>query len=368
MKITDVRAHHIRIPYDAGVASFRQGASAIAALDIVLVEVSTDAGLTGWGDAFSYVCPRTTYTAIEEMIAPQAKGLEVPEPAAIPVFMEQIQRNLHLFGRYGITMFAISALDIALWDLAAKAKGVPLHRLLGESRRTRIPAYASLLRIGTPDLIARECERALQLGYGAIKLHETTAPAVFAARAAIGNDIPLMVDMNCPMDGESATAFAHACRAAAPMFLEEPVWPPEDFATLAEVRSKGGLDIAAGENACTVHQFRQMMTAGAVSFAQPSVTKVGGITEYLKVVALADELGLRLAPHSPYFGPGLLATLHLLSLRDDRSFVEVFYMKRAACLWRGRIDVDANGNVEVPQAPGLGYEPDPEIMERYRVM
>src|ERR1700754_1828662 len=94
MKITDVRAHHIRIPYDAGVASFRQGASAIAALDIVLVEVSTDAGLTGWGDAFSYVCPRTTYTAIEEMIAPQAKGLEVPEPAAIPVFMEQIQRNL----------------------------------------------------------------------------------------------------------------------------------------------------------------------------------------------------------------------------------------------------------------------------------
>jgi L-alanine-DL-glutamate epimerase-like enolase superfamily enzyme len=110
------------------------------------------------------------------------------------------------------------------------------------------------------------------------------------------------------------------------------------------------------------------MTAGAVSFAQPSVTKVGGITEYLKVVALADELGLRLAPHSPYFGPGLLATLHLMSLRDDRSFVEVFYMKRAACLWRSRVDVDASGNVEVPQGPGLGYEPDPEIVERYRVM
>ena len=86
---------------------------------------------------------------------------------------------------------------------------------------------------------------------------------------------------------------------------------------LAEVRAKGGLDIAAGENACTAHQFRQMMAAGAVSHAQPSVTKVGGITEYLKVAALADELGVRLAPHSPYFGPGLLATLHLLSLRDD---------------------------------------------------
>ena len=133
MLITDVRAHHIRIPYDAGVASFKQGASAISALEIVMVEVTTDTGITGWGDAFAYVSPRTNYTAIEEMIAPQARGLEVPDAAGIPAFMEQIQRNLHLFGRYGITMFAISALDIALWDLAAKAKGVPLHRLIGET-------------------------------------------------------------------------------------------------------------------------------------------------------------------------------------------------------------------------------------------
>lgn len=366
MLITDVRAHHICIPYDAGVASFRQGASAITGLDMVLVEVVTDAGITGWGDAFAYVCPRTTCSAVEEMIAPQARGREVPDAAAIPAFMEQIQRNLHLFGRYGITMFAISALDIALWDLAAKLKGVPLHRLLGEGKRARIPAYASLLRIGTPDLIKQECQSALRLGYGAIKLHETTVPAVFAAREAIGSGIPLMVDMNCPLDGPSAIAFAQACRAAAPTFLEEPVWPPEDFATLAEVRTKGGLDVAAGENACTVYQFRQMMTAGAVSHAQPSVTKVGGVTEFLNIAALADELGIQIIPHSPYFGPGFLATLHLLSLRSD-GFIEVFYMKRAACLWRGHVDVDANGTIEVPQGPGLGYEPNREVVERYRV-
>jgi L-alanine-DL-glutamate epimerase-like enolase superfamily enzyme len=309
MLITNVQAHHIRIPYDAGVASFKQGASSIAALEIVLVEVSTDAGLTGWGDAFSYVCPRTTVTAIDEMIAPQARGQEVPD-----------------------------------------ADGI-----------------ASLLRIGTPELVASECETALRHGYTAIKLHETTTPAVFAARQAIGAGIPLMVDMNCPLDGAEAIVFAQACRAAAPKFLEEPVWPPEDFVTLAEVRKKGGLDIAAGENACTVHQFRQMMTAGAVSYAQPSVTKVGGITEYLKVAALADERGVKLAPHSPYFGPGFLATLQLMSLRDDGTFVEVFYMKRAACLWGGRVDTDANGTIAVPEGPGLGYEPDKEIMERYRV-
>src|SRR4051812_45892318 len=367
MLITNVRAHHIRIPYDAGVASFKQGASAISALEIVMVEVSTDAGITGWGDAFAYVCPRSSYTAIEEMIAPQAQGLQVPDAAGIPAVMEQIQRNLHLFGRYGITMFAISALDIALWDLAGKAKGLPLHRLIGGAKRTRIPAYASLLRIGKPELIASECETVLRQGYKAIKLHETTAPTVFAARQAIGAGIPLMVDMNCPMDGTEATAFAHACRATAPMFLEEPVWPPEDFATLAEVRTKGGVDIAAGENACTVHQFRQMMTVSAVSYAQPSITKVGGVTEYLKVTALADEMGVQLAPHSPYFGPGFLATLQLMSLRDDAAFVEVFFTNPGASLWGDRIDVDANGTITVPQGPGLGYEPDKRIIERYRV-
>jgi L-alanine-DL-glutamate epimerase-like enolase superfamily enzyme len=110
-----------------------------------------------------------------------------------------------------------------------------------------------------------------------------------------------------------------------------------------------------------------MMTAGAVSYAQPSVIKVGGVTEYLKVTALADERGVKLAPHSPYFGPGFLATLQLMSLRDDATFVEVFFMNRAACLWGGRIDVDANGTITVPDGPGLGYEPDKAIIERYRV-
>jgi L-alanine-DL-glutamate epimerase-like enolase superfamily enzyme len=203
MLITDVKAHHVRIPFDAGAASFRQGASAIAALDMIIVEVSTDTGLTGWGDAFAYVCPRTTMTAIDEMIAPQARGFEVPDAEGIPAFMDRIQRNLHLFGRYGITMFAISGRD-----LAARVKGVPLHRLIGASKRARIPAYASLLRIGTPEAVAGECQTAMRRGYTAIKLRETTTPPVFAARQAIGGGVPLMVDMNCPLDGTEAIAFA----------------------------------------------------------------------------------------------------------------------------------------------------------------
>ena len=151
------------------------------------------------------------------------------------------------------------------------------------------------------------------------------------------------------------------------MFLEEPVWRPEDLRRSPKCEPKAGSISRPARMPAPCINCRQMMKAGAVSHAQPSVTKVGGITEFLKVAALADELGVRLAPHSPYFGPGLLATLQLLALRDDASFVEMFYMKRAACLWRGRVDVDANGNVGVPQGPGLGYEPDKAVMEQYRV-
>jgi L-alanine-DL-glutamate epimerase-like enolase superfamily enzyme len=366
MLITDIRAHHLRIPYEAGVARFPHGGSGLQALDMVVVEVATDQGIVGWGDAFSYFCPKTICAAIDEMIAPRARGRDVPDAAEIPAFMERIQRELHLFGRYGITMFAISGLDIALWDIAARAHGVPLHQLIGSIKRNKIPAYASLLRIENEQHIAGECETARRLGFGAIKLHEITLPAVFAARKAIGDGLALMVDMNCPLNGAEAIAFAKACRDAKPTFLEEPVWPPEDFATLAEVRTKGGLDIAAGENACTSYQFRQMMAAGAVSHAQPSVIKVGGITEFLKVADLADELGVKIVPHSPYFGPGFLATLQLLSLRNE-GLIEVFYLKRAACLWRDRIAVDVDGCIEVPTGAGLGYEPEVAVMEQYRV-
>jgi L-alanine-DL-glutamate epimerase-like enolase superfamily enzyme len=367
MQITRVTPHHISIPYDAGVGSFKQGASAISTIDIVLIEVCTDVGLTSWGDAWAYVCADATFAAIKQMIAPQAIGQTVPGPEEIPHFMERIQRHLHLFGRYGITMFAISGLDIALWDLAGKVAGKPLNEMLGTVKRPSIPAYASLLRIGDPDLVAGECKAALEQGYRGIKLHETTVPTVAAAREAIGADVPLMVDMNCPMDAASAIGFATACRPYAPLFLEEPVWPPEDYRALCRVQSTGGLMLAAGENACTAFQFREMFEQNAVSFAQPSIIKVGGVTEYMRIADLADRYNVNIVPHSPYFGPGLLATLHMMSLRDDEAFVEIFHMKRAACLWGDRIDLDGKGQVQVPLGPGLGADPDPVVMAAHKV-
>ena len=215
--------------------------------------------------------------------------------------------------------------------------------------------------------MAGVCFLVLALGFRVIKINETTVEAVAAARDAIGPAVPLMVDMNCPMRAAEAIASAISCRPYAPLFLEEPAWPPEDYKSQARVQMNGRIAVAAGENACTAWQFSEMISANAVTFVQPSVTKVGGVTEFGRVAALADRSNTRLMPHSPYFGPGLIATLQMLALRDDASFVEWYYMDRAACLWGDALALGADGAIRVPTGPGLGLEPDREVMARYAV-
>ena len=225
-----------------------------------MVEVSTDAGITGWGDAFGYVCPRTTYTAIDEMIAPQARGQEVPDAAGIPAFMEQIQRNLHLFGRYGITMFAISALDIALWDLAASARACRCIDCSAKPGARRFRPMRACCGSAAPDLVAGECETALQLGYGAIKLHETTTPAVFAARAGDRRRHSADGRHELP-DGRRGRDRIRAClpRSRSRCFWKSRCGRRRILRRSPRCAAKGGLGVAAGENACTAYQFRQMM-------------------------------------------------------------------------------------------------------------
>src|SRR5205823_8764582 len=180
--------------------------------------------------------------------------------------------------------FALSGLDLALWDIAAKAAGVPLHRLLGGAKRSTIPCYASLLRYSKPALVQQFCERALSEGHGAIKLHEADDAAVAAGRDAVPESVPLMLDVNCEWTPREAIEAALRFKRHQLHWLEEPVFPPEDFDSLRAVGEASGTPLAAGENLCFATQFSALLSARAVSYVQPSVTKVGGITEFLKVV------------------------------------------------------------------------------------
>ena len=149
-------------------------------------------------------------------------------------------------------------------------------------------------------------------------------------------------------------------------WLEEPIFPPEDFASLAGLQRETGIPLAAGENACTSFDFQKMFAAGAVSYAQPSVTKVGGITEFLKVAALARSHGVEVMPHSPYFGPGFLASLQLAAALPDGALIERFFLDLDATLYGDLIDA-VDGDFRLPVGPGLGMDPDPDVIERYRV-
>jgi L-alanine-DL-glutamate epimerase-like enolase superfamily enzyme len=361
MRIVRVEAVPLSIPCRYGAEGWSLGSGGWKALDFCLVRVDTDAGITGWGEAFSYSCRRAVVAALTDMIAPIAVGRDAADIAGLHA---EIQKRLHIFGRFGIAAFALSGLDIALWDIAAKAAGEPLHALLGGARRERLDCYASLLRYGDTALVARYCEQAAGEGFGTIKLHEVSEPVIAAARAAVPREA-LLLDVNCEWTVPEAIAVG---RRLAPMGLEwfeEPVFPPEDGAGLRAVGEACGIPIAAGENCCFATQFAALFDAGAVQYAQPSVTKVGGVTEFRRIAALAADRRLKLAPHSPYFGPGALATLHLIAALAPEARFEYFYLQADAWLYAEML-APRRGELGVPQGPGLGADPDPEVIRRCR--
>ncbi len=362
MKIAAVDAIAIAIPYGYDGPRHNVAGKDWTTLDTLLVRVTTEDGLVGWGEAFGHGSIPATQRALETLVGPWMIGRDA---ADIAVTMRAAEQAMHLYGRGGPVTYALSGVDIALWDLAGKAAGLPLHRLLGGSAPASIPAYASLLRYGDPAIVARNVAAAVAAGYRAIKLHEITVPAVAAAREAAGPDILLMNDTNCPWPPHEARAMARALRPFDLHWLEEPVWPPEDFSGLASVRAEG-VPIAAGENMASPVEFLHAIEAGALDIAQPSVTKIGGISASRRVLALAETHGVRAVPHCAYFGPGFLASLHLVAAMPDRPPLERLFLDTEARL-HDPFTTATNGALPIPDAPGLGCDPDPDVIARYRV-
>lgn len=362
-RIAAVEVFELTIPFTDGGPGLGLTPDRWDRFDTVLLRVTDETGRHGWGEAFSYACRGPVAAAVREMVAPLLLGQDAADPAAVT---DMLQRRLHLFGRYGITFFAISGADIALHDLRARTAGVPLATLLGARRRDAVQAYASLVRYGSPGLVQRFAAEAVAGGYRSVKLHEVTEDTIAAGRLGAGPDTHLTVDVNCAWTVAEARRFAPVLRRHGIAWLEEPVFPPEDFAALATLRGPDMPDLAAGENACSAQQFAHMIAAGAVRFPQPSVTKVGGVTEFARVLALAEAAGLDCMPHSPYFGPGYFATLQLLAVAPGRPLLEVLYVRPAA--YPGlRTPLPAGGMVAIPDAPGIGFEPDLATFDRYSV-
>lgn len=185
-------------------------------------------------------------------------------------------------------------------------------------------------------------------------------------RAAIGDDVGLMVDLNCAFDLSGAEQFAHDVSHCRPMWLEEPVFPPDDYEVIHELSQRIDLPLALGENVGTALEFERLLKSTSIKYAQPSAIKTGGITALLQVANAAKEHRVSLMPHSAYFGPGLLATLHVLATLEGSPIIERFYcdIPVEPCGEATRVK---NGFMQVPDTPGLGFEPDQELLKKYAV-
>jgi L-alanine-DL-glutamate epimerase-like enolase superfamily enzyme len=358
MKITAIEAIPLAIPMKPMSPSSSWTAGGRKQ---IVVRVLTDAGLSGLGEAFAYGAPLAVCNVIDESLAPLLVG---EDPRRIEALVDLMHRGTMIYGRRGLAMFAISGVEIALWDLLGKARGAPVHELLGGAVRPRLPAYASLLRYDSPADVAAACRHYAARGFTMLKIHQTDMASVRAAREAVGEGVALMLDTNCPWTPAEAIDMARALAPFGLFWLEEPVWPPEDYAGLARVAAATATPIAAGENESTLYGFRELIERGAADILQPSVTKVGGISEMRKIVTLAQSANLAVAPHSFYFGPGLAATLHVAATFGGTMPVEFPTGEYETPFLTHPIEA-REGWVAVPTGPGLGVEINEDAIRRH---
>jgi D-galactarolactone cycloisomerase len=362
MKIRTIEPIVLHVPFRAGAPTTGFGDKPWTTYDMLVVRVETDDGIVGWGESWGYGIIPATKATIEHVVAPHLIGREAAPSAKL---LDELRYKLHLFGRNGTVNFALAGIEIALWDVWGKRLGQPVHALLGGAHRLELQAYASLVPYRDPAVVAEITREAVAEGYPSVKLHEIDVPQVRAAREAGGRSLELTVDVNCPWTPRQAHEMARRLREFDLHWLEEPIWPPEDFRALARLRRESGLAIAAGENVGTVRELGTMLSLDAVTFAQPSVTKIGGIAEARKAYALAEGHGVAVAPHSPYFGPGLAATLHLAATLPYPVKIERVFIELEASPFASLADVRA-GAMRVPDGPGLGIEPDVHVLQSYR--
>ena len=367
MKIVDVSVETYRAPIDPPI---RNGRYVYATQDLCLVSVSTDEGLVGYGLGDGGVglasAPAMTRGTVESL-RPALLGRD-------PLRTEQIWPDLwepKLLGRRGFTTRVVSAIDLALWDLKGKALGLPVALLLGRCHDA-LPVYLAggyyREGKGVRELVA-EMESFVEAGANAVKLkiggatQREDLERVGAVRSALGEDVKVLVDANNAYRRHEAVSMARKLEPLDVFWFEEPL-APDDYAGHAHVAASTSIPIAAGENEYTRYGFRDLIASGAASILNPDVQFVGGVTEYMKVAALAQAHDLPLAPHGI---PDL--HVHLASASPNSLIVEYVRVDDDSLLARffpQRLEI-VDGTVAPPDAPGFGIEPDARGLSALRV-
>ncbi|MEZ5826474.1 MAG: mandelate racemase/muconate lactonizing enzyme family protein [Geminicoccaceae bacterium] len=290
--------------------------------ELVTVRLVDSDGVEGMGYTYTVgVAGPATASLIDRDARPHLIGAD---PDRIEHLWQKVWWALHYGGRGGTVSLAISAIDIALWDMKARRAGLPLWRLLG-GHDAHVPCYAGGIDLQfTIDALLEQTRgnvedkgfRAIKMKVGRDRLSEDVA-RISAMRDHLGEDFPLMVDANMRWSADSAIRAARAFQPFNLVWLEEPSIP-DDIAGHARIVREGGIPVAAGENLHTLHEFQHYMQAGALTFAEPDVTNCGGVTVFMKVGHLAEAFNLPCTSHGAHD-----MTVHLLAALPNRSYLEV---------------------------------------------
>jgi len=278
-------------------------------------------GLVGWGQVLPSGGNSTQpFRAILERLRADVLGRDESDVRGLWNAM----RRTTFTGGYGMTTGAISGIDIALWDLAARKAGLPLAGLLGGTGR-RVRRYASLARYRTVDQVVEVVGRLRDAGYRSVKLHqprETMLDAIRAVRDRYGSEPILSADLNCAFGLEAAVDFMNRVQRFELEWIEEPVWPPDDFDALKRLNRLG--PIAAGENAFSLLEFKRLVEMEALTYLQPDIAKVGGVTPALEILSVAKSHGVSVAFHNrPDNGwVSTMASAHLASAVAPEALIE----------------------------------------------
>ena len=360
MTIAEVRADHYRIPLPVVMSDATHGE--MADFDLVTVRIRDADGAEGLG--YTYTAGHSA-APVKTVIEESLTGLLVGEDAdRIERHWQRMWWAVHYSGRGGIAVFAISAIDIALWDLKARRAGLPLWRLLG-GFEPQVAAYAGGIDLHLPlEKLLDQTRANLAGGFRAIKMKigrdrlSEDVERVAAMRELLGDDFPLMVDANMRWSPEEAIRASRALAAHDVYWLEEPTIP-DDYAGHGRIARDAPLPIAAGENLRSVHEFQHLIAAGGVSFPEPDVSNCGGVTAWMKIAHLAEANNLPVTSHGVHD-----IHVHLLAAVPNKSFLEVHGFGLEKYIAKPLTILE--GFATAPDRPGHGITLDWQALESFR--
>jgi len=385
MRIARVQAWWVRIPIEAA-RQHKSDFGQISTFDAAIVRVETDSGLVGWGEGKNAAGSAGTYGAlvslINDEVGPAILGRDARDINGVwemlynGVRHEKAASHGHVMpalARRGLTVAAISAIDIALWDILGKSLGVPVWQLLGGRKAKRMPAYASGGWAPAESIGEQLRSYIDQGGFKAVKMRvgsmdgavHVSSERVHAAREALGPGVSIMVDAHGTYTVSDAKRFAHMVRDCDLAWFEEPV-TADDKQGMAEVRAASHIPIACGESEATRFDFRDLALLRAADVFQPDLGYCGGISEAMKIGALASAFNIRLSPHLWAGAPAFYAGLHVCAA-SPASFILEYSLGANPMLHDlvvEKLDV-AEGTIAIPDAPGLGISVDEDFLKAH---